>query len=264
MSTGTRAYLDALLDGLPRVAPDLAIARIGRGEHFGVNEHLRLPVEVLSQRPRLVHFITPVAPLVRPAPYVVTVHDLIHLRFPELHARQAQLYYAILGRRLIRGARRILVGDERTVEDCVRLVGVPPERCRVVPLGFDPVLLTDDAIEQRPHPYVFYAGNHRAHKNLATLFAAWHALPPSVELDCVVTGPNDLPAAVPRTRPGGAIVTLGQVDRARLSRLYRGALAYVHPALVEGFGIPMLEAAAVGTPVIAAAECVPAVVRGVA
>jgi glycosyltransferase involved in cell wall biosynthesis len=264
MSTGTRAYLDALQTWLPCVAPDLTIASVGRGEHFGIDEYVRLPLEIARLAPRLVHYLTPLAPAVRWTPYVVTVHDLIHLAFPALHGSGSRWYYATLGARVIRNARRILVGDERTVDDCVRFFGVSPERCSVVPLGFDPALLANTIAESHERPYLLYAGNHRAHKNLATLFAAWQALPPEVELDCYITGKDDLPENVLRYRTGGRLLVLGDVDRSRLWRLYRGALAYVHPAFAEGFGIPMLEAAASGTPVLASFECVPSILRSVA
>ena len=264
MSTGTRAYLDALIDGLARVASDLTIATVGHGEHFGLDEQVRLPLEIARVRPRLAHYVTPLAPLVRRVPYVVTVHDLLHLRFPELHGQGSAWFYRTLGAMVIRGARRVIVGDERTVADCERFFGIPSTRCRVVPLGFDPSMLETKAAERRERPYVLYAGNHRAHKNLETLFAAWRALGGEIELDCCITGADDLPPALARRRAGGEIVVLGDVDRSRLWRLYRGATAYLHPALAEGFGLPMLEAAALGTPVIAAAECVPAILRPIA
>jgi glycosyltransferase involved in cell wall biosynthesis len=86
-----------------------------------------------------------------------------------------------------------------------------------------------------------------------------HALG-DVPLDLVLTG-RDEPAVRARyVRSGGTITFLGEIDDATLARRYRGALAYVQPSLAEGFGIPALEAAVAGTPVIATTTSVPAVV----
>ena len=259
MSVGTLAYLDELLRGLPHVAPELRVATVGDGENFGFAENVGLPLRLAALDPRLVHYPTLFAPLVRAQPYVATVHDLIHLRHPEFFGRATAAFYATLGGTIARGARLLCMGDERTVDDCERYLRVPRERCRVVPLGFDPALLTATAIAEGERPYFFYAGNHRPHKNLDTLYRAWHALAESVDL--VLTGVDEPAVRAQFARPEAAIRYLGDVSQTTLWSHYRGALAYVQPSLSEGFGIPMLEALAVGTPVIASEEAVPTVVR---
>jgi glycosyltransferase involved in cell wall biosynthesis len=141
----------------------------------------------------------------------------------------------------------------------VRYLGVARERIRVVPLGF---------AEAVPHaepwraerPYLFYAGNHRPHKGLETLYAAWHDLPDDLELDLVLTGGDEPEVRGRYARRRGTIAFLGEIDDATLARRYRGALAYVQPSLAEGFGIPALEAAVAATPVIATTSSVPAIV----
>jgi glycosyltransferase involved in cell wall biosynthesis len=112
--------------------------------------------------------------------------------------------------------------------------------------------------ERGPRPYFLYAGNHREHKDLATLFAAWAALPPEFEVDLYLTGDDDLvPGSVRPRRLGGDLRFLGDVGVERLASLYAGSLALVYPSLCEGFGLPMLEAAAVGARVIASTGAVP-------
>jgi glycosyltransferase involved in cell wall biosynthesis len=188
------------------------------------------------------------------------VHDLIHLRYAALFGRATALHYALVGVPLLRGAARLLMGDERTMRDCQTYLGVSAERCRVVPLGYDPALL-DEALPplEVERPFLFYAGNDKAHKNLATLFAAWAAIAPQHAIDLRVTAE---PSRLARefSRGAGRIVFTGHLTTAELHRHYRAALAYVHPALTEGFGIPMLEAAVVGTPVIASRGAVPSIV----
>ncbi len=259
MSVGTRVYLDELLRGLPQVAPELRIASVGSGENFGFAENVALPLELARLRPRLVHYPTLFAPVVRAQPYVATVHDLIHLRHPEFFGRATAVFYATLGGSIARGARLLCMGDERTVDDCERYLRVPRERCRVVPLGFDPALLASTEMERVARPYFFYAGNHRPHKNLETLYRAWNAL--AEPIDLVLTGPDEPATRAAHARSGAEIRYVGDLSAAMLWAQYRGALAYIQPSLAEGFGIPMLEALAVGTPVIASEEAVPTIVR---
>ena len=263
MSGGMRAYVEQLSRALPRVAPDLRVVRLECGDNGTLAEQAGLALDVRAERPRLVHWPTFFVPLLAlRRPYVLTVHDLIALKFPAMHRPATVAYYRTVVPFLARRAARLLVGDDRSVADCERYLGVAPERCRVVPLGYDPALLARGERETGPRPFFLYAGNHRAHKDLPTLFRAWAAL--DVPVDLYVTGEGAAAVSTGYAREGAAIVALGDVPVDRLWRLYRGALALVHPALAEGFGISMLEAAAAGTPVIAADASLPGVLAGIA
>jgi glycosyltransferase involved in cell wall biosynthesis len=259
MSAGMRAYVRALVDGLARVAPDVRLHAVGRGLNFGLDEQLRLPAEIARLAPALTHYPTIYVPLIRRRPYVAMVHDLIHLQFPQFFSPAIAAHYALVATPMLRGAERLLMSDERTADACVELLGVARARCRIVPLGYDPVLLAgdDDAPAQRP--FVLYAGNHRPHKNLATLYEAWAGLPRVLELDLEITGAPDAAALERYHREGSALRFAGTLSEAELAARYRAASAYVHPALAEGFGLPMLEAAVVGTPLIASATAVPSI-----
>jgi glycosyltransferase involved in cell wall biosynthesis len=256
------AYAEELAARLPRVAPDLRFVTLVRRTGADLAEQTRLPLAVRRAGARMAHFLSVYAPLAAPGPFVVTVHDLIHLRYPAYFKRSVGPYYAIVARTVCARAARVLTDDERTVADLERYLGVPPRKVTVIPLGADdrfskPV---DPAPERRP--YFLYVGNHRPHKDLATLMRAWERLDPSLAVDLLLTGSDDLGesgAHVRRNR--GELRFLGDVDSDRLAALYRSATALVHPALCEGFGLPMLEAATVGTPVIACEDAVPSVLR---
>jgi glycosyltransferase involved in cell wall biosynthesis len=258
-SAGMREYVRALRHWLPRVAPDLRLAEFGSGDNFDLAEQVGLPLTVARLRPRLVHLPTPFVPRLMPAPLVVTVHDLIDLEFPQYAKRKVGPYWRHVVGPVLRAARAVLTDDEVTVGLLARHLGVDPARVRVVPLGIDaPEPLPPPVV--RPRPYVFYAGNHRPHKDLPTLARAWAALPEQHDVDLLLTGPAE-PAFAGTRRARGEIVFLGDRSGDEMWRLHRGALAYVHPALREGFGLPMLEALRASTPAFAAEPAVPAVLR---
>ncbi len=259
MSAGMRAYVRALVEGVPRVARDIVLHVLDRGGNFGIDEFVRLPAAIRELAPDVTHFPTVFVPFDRRKPYVAMVHDLIHLQFPQFFGLATAAHYELLALPMYRNAALLLTSDERTVAACEQLLRVPPERCRVVPLGYDPALLDPVEPLALTRPFLFYAGNHRPHKNLGALFEAWSGLPPAVELDLVCTGPDDPAARERYARTGGTLQFVGDLSAAELAQRYRAALAYVHPALAEGFGLPMLEATVLGTPVLASATCVPGI-----
>jgi len=264
MSVGMRAYAEELAARLPRVAPDLRFTTVVRTSALDAGEQVALPLRLRRLRPRLVHHLAVYAPLLGPQPSIVTVHDLIHLRFPALFKSRVGPYYATVVRGVCARAARVITDDERTIDDLERYLGVAPAKVAVVPLGVDELFLATDVSPSGVRdtaPYFLYVGNHRAHKDLPTLFSAWASLPQRYRVDLRLTGPDDLNGAARPERANGELHFLGDVEARRLVSLYAGAVALVHPALCEGFGLPLLEAAAVGTPVIACRDAVPGVLR---
>jgi glycosyltransferase involved in cell wall biosynthesis len=259
MSAGMTLYVRKLVELVPRIAPDLTFSFIGRGDNFDLAEQLGLPLSIARCRPRLVHLPSPFVPFVVPAPFVVTIHDLIDLHYPQFGKRKVGPYYRWGVGPVARRARAVITDDARTALDLERFLGVDPGRVRVVPLGVD-----EPAEAPAPPaggvPYFLYVGNHRGHKNLETLVRAWAALPEARTVDLRVTGDDDVGAAFAGlTRANGRLIFTGAVTDAHLAQLYRAARAYVHPALREGFGLPMLEAMRLGVPVIAAHAALPSV-----
>ncbi|HTD38902.1 MAG TPA: glycosyltransferase [Candidatus Limnocylindrales bacterium] len=258
-SSGMLAYIRALRAVLPRVAPDLAIAEIAGGDNFDLFEQVGIPLALRRLRPRLVHFPTPYVPRFPGTPHVVTVHDVIDLEFPEYAKRKVGPYWRYVAGPVLRSARAVITDDDATAALLERHLHVDPARVRVIALGVDaPDPLPEPRVFDRP--YLFYAGNHRPHKDLRTLVAAWASLPDDLAADLVLTGPEE-PSLRGPARARGELRFTGEVDASEVWSLHRGALAYVHPALREGFGLPILEALRAGTPVIAAETAVPAVLK---
>jgi glycosyltransferase involved in cell wall biosynthesis len=288
MSAGMQRYAVELADRLPRVAPEFSYVRFSRGGNFGWSEQVVLPRDVARAKVDLVHFLAHYTPVVVPARSIVTVHDLIHLRFPQYFKARVGPYYRTVVRLACARASRVITDDERTVNDLERFLGVNPKKVRVIALGAschpEPLDFARDELryeapeskDRTCHPerrceapeskdgrdraYFLNVGNHRTHKNLQTLLDAWSALPQRYDVDLYFTGRDDFDGALQRasTRRRTARA-LGDLSEQELVRYYAGARALVHPALREGFGLPMLEAMAEGTAVVASEEAAPRV-----
>jgi glycosyltransferase involved in cell wall biosynthesis len=261
MSVGMIAYAEALAARLPTVAPDLRFETRVRTTGLDLAEQIDLPLAMRRLAPRMTHYLSVYAPLAAPAPFAITIHDLIHLRYPDLFKRTVGPYYATIVRAVCARAARVITDDERTIADLERFLGVPTRKIVVIPLGADDRFSLPVEPLASSTPFFLYVGNHRRHKDLPTLFDAWRRIDSDLAVDLVLTGPDDLEIGGRPQRLRGEMRFLGDVDSERLARLYRSATALVHPALSEGFGLPMLEAASVGAPVIACDAAVPSVLR---
>lgn len=265
MSVGMKAYTAELTARLPRIAPDLAFTAFTEGANFGVDEQIRLPLAMRRAGVDLAHFMSLYTPVLPPRPYVMTIHDLIHLRFPEFFKSKVGPYYGTVVKFAARHAALVITDDPRTVGDLTHYLGVDPQKCRVIPLGVDERFLARITPFHASQPYFLNVGNHRAHKDLVTLFEAWSRLPPDVRVDLYLTGPDDFGTQLARYQTEQRqIVVLGDVPLEKLPALYAGAVALVHPALCEGFGLPMLEAMAAGTAVVACEDAIPRVLEAAA
>jgi glycosyltransferase involved in cell wall biosynthesis len=181
-------------------------------------------------------------PLRRPCPCVVTVHDVSFARDADLMGRKDRMTFRLVVPRAVRHAARVLTVSERTKTDIVELYAVPEERIVVTPNGVDPVFAPGPGSRD----YVLSVGAIQARKNqLAALEAA-----KAVGLPLVVAGPTKDSALASELSARGARLE-GYVETARLAELYRGAACLVQPSRYEGFGLPIVEAMASGTPVVA-------------
>jgi glycosyltransferase involved in cell wall biosynthesis len=265
LSVGMKAYVTQLAARLPTVAPEYTYVAFSAGGNFGWDEQVRLPLAMRAARLDLVHFLSPYVPLAAPVRSIVTIHDLIHLRFPEYFKAKVGPYYQTVVRLACARAKRIITDDERTVDDLARFLRVDPAKVRVIPLGVGEEFLrsgesSDAFVGQRP--YFLYVGNHRKHKDLPTLFDAWSALGENRAVDLYVTGPDDFGGELQKRQTASRrIVALGDVANEQLAAYYAGALALVAPALREGFGLPMLEAMAAGCAVVACEDAVPRILE---
>jgi len=186
---------------------------------------------------------------------VLTVHDLGWQVHPELYAQRIRLMYGTLVPWAIRRADRLIAVSRYTADDLMRRAGVPAAKIDVVYHGVDPRFSPlESAAPSGDSPYLLAVGGVSPRKNTRRLiqaFGQWRARGGrAAGYRLLITG-NSLDEGFVQTGsvPEGVTV-LGFVDQAELRRLYAGASAFVYPGVYEGFGLPIVEAMACGTPVV--------------
>lgn len=259
--TGDETYVRNLLRVLPGPAAEagLRVAAVTRHPELvpGGIEPVELTTSVQELRmawslPRLLRRLGAslvhtqyAVPLRSPCPAIVTVHDVSFER--GLMGRRDRLVFERIVPRAVRTAARILTVSERTKQDLVGLYALDPDRIVVTPNGVDPAFGPVGNASNRllQGPYALAVGAIQGRKNqVAALEAAREA-----EVDLVVVGPTKDERVAAELRAGGARLE-GYVPTERLAELYRGAVCLVQASLHEGFGLPVVEAMASGTPVV--------------
>jgi glycosyltransferase involved in cell wall biosynthesis len=265
--TGDETYVRNLLRELAGLESELELAAVTRRPDLvpeGVRAvelrahsqplrmALRLPMLLRRLRPGLSHFLYVVPPVHR-GTAVVTVQDLSFERHPELMGASDRFFFRTFVRPSVRRAARVLTGSDWTKRDLVERYGVAAEKVVVTPYGVDPTFGPDGPAADGA-PYALFVGGLEPRKNpLAALEAV--ALSDS-SLRLIVAGPArgrsaELSRAVSRFGLNSRVELRGHVAREELASLYRGASCLVFPSRYEGFGLPVLEAMASGTPVVA-------------
>ncbi len=265
ISVGMATYMREVSARLPVVAPEYDYRVYTRGQNLGIAEQIVLPLEMWRDRIDLAHFMAHYVPAFADGTFVFTIHDLIHLRFVRFFRAYIGPYYNTVVKRACRKAARIITSDKRTIADLVHYFGVDPEKIVVIPLAPRERFFTPAVPHRGERPYILNVGNHREHKDIPTLLKAWSSLPESYEVDLYLTGPDDLNGELQRRSTARRrAIALGNVSDDELASYYAGATALVHPALLEGFGLPFVEAMASGCPVIATDESIPEPIADVA
>lgn len=266
---------------LPLLPENFRVATYGRSDK-DFADHLAFPAFLRQLPADLYHIPVNAVPLLMPKPYVVTIHDMASLLFNTQRGFRNQLRQFRFRRGLTR-ADRVIAVSAATRRDVENLMGVPPERIRLVysapspeffqhrrvadarAAGPETALLERQRILERyqiHYPFLLYAGAIRPQKNIPRLVEAFAIAraaladdPRYKDLRLIIVGDEitrnpPVRQAVMQSRVEDAVRFLGFVPFDTMRVFYEAATAFVFPSLYEGFGLPPLEAMASGTPVI--------------
>ncbi len=191
-------------------------------------------------------------PWVRRRRVVVTHHDCIHERFPNLFRNAASIVKT--KRKLFAQADAIICVSESSRRDLLHFYDVAETKTHVVYHGFSPLPLPVDSRGDSGKPYLLYVGSRAGYKNFALLLEAFSlsGLAGDYALLAVGGGPftPEEKARIESLKLDGSVTVVPRADDATLARAYRDAALFVYPSLYEGFGFPPLEAMSLGCPVL--------------
>jgi glycosyltransferase involved in cell wall biosynthesis len=274
--TGDETYVQNLLRELAGLEHELELAAVTRRPELvptGIRPMrlparsqpwrmaVSLPLLLRHIRPALAHFLYVIPPAYR-GPAVLTVQDLSFERYPELMSPRDRFYFRTFVPRSARRAARVLTGSEWTRRDLVERFALPPERVVVTPYGLDPVYGPNGPAPPSGE-YALFVGGLEPRKDPVAALEAFARVDGDLRL--ILAGPpkrgrEEVLSTARRLGLDQRVELRGHVSKEELAMLYRGASCLIFPSRYEGFGLPVLEAMASGTPVVAtAAGAVPEV-----
>jgi glycosyltransferase involved in cell wall biosynthesis len=235
--------------------------------------HISVPFALRRQNVDILHVPHHEAPLFSPSRLVVTIHDCVHLLFPQEDSSKFRNYRSYLQtKRVVESARHILTVSKSTKEDLINIFRLPDSKISVVHNALDERFAFDHSPGERKQvleryqlkdPFVLYAGKIRPHKNLHRLIEAFAVLKSELmdnekykNLKLIIIGDElskhqYLRLTVIRSGAQQDVRFFGFVPYPILRVFYESATLFAFPSLYEGFGLPPLEAMANRTPVIA-------------
>jgi glycosyltransferase involved in cell wall biosynthesis len=227
---------------------------------FSLRQQWAVP-RLLRQHGAAVYHSTYYLMAYRPGvPTLLTLYDFIPQLFPGTVSARARLLAGLATRLALRAAERVVAISEATRADLARLYPEAARRAVAIPLAADPAFAPQPpaataALRHRyrlPPRFALYLGSNKQHKNLLRLLAAWQRLPEEEVLAIAGAWDKRYPEARRFVEVWGLekrVRFLGPVAEAELPSLYSAASVFVFPSLYEGFGLPVVEALACGTPV---------------
>lgn len=227
---------------------------------FGLRQQLSVPSLLRAQAVDVYHSPYYLMPYRPGKPTVVTIYDLIPQLFPQYVSARARLLFRFAMGLALQAADHVLTISEASRQDLLAAYRLDPARVTALPLAPEPVFCPQPGVEIArvrkkfglPERFVLYLGINKPHKNLVRLVEAWAQVETDAQL--VIAGAWDAryPQAMARAAAlglGERVRFLGPVLPADQPGLYAAATVFVFPSLYEGFGLPVIEAMACGTPV---------------
>lgn len=265
----------------PGLALQPAPARVRRPLGRILWEQTALPARLARAGLDLIHGPAHALPVLGRLPAVVTAHDLSFYRMPETLPAAKAFYLRWAMRHAARRASALVAISDFTKRELVALLGLDPDRVQVIYNGVDPAFRPLPPAEVEtwrrtaglPDRFILALGTLQPRKNLSTLLEAYAALQTRMDgeaPDLVIAGaagwgPSDLGRRASELGIAERLRFPGFVAEAELPRLYNAATLLAYPSRYEGFGLPIAEAMACGTPcIVADSSCLPEVAGGAA
>lgn len=229
-------------------------------------EQMIQPFSIAKLKPDLYHSMAFISPLVCPAPSLVTIHDLSFIRFPGALSTARRAYLKAFTKRSCQQARRIIAVSQSTKRDLVDLLNISPDKISVTPPGvlprFKPMepgqIAEFRAKRHLPARFILHLGTLEPRKNLPMLLRAYAALPRDLrhEVHLVLAGGkgwqyDEIFHIIEQFKLTDTVHLPGYVADEELPLWYNAAEVFVYPSIFEGWGLPINEAMASGTPVMA-------------
>jgi glycosyltransferase involved in cell wall biosynthesis len=230
-------------------------------------DQVKLPTWLKREEYDFLHLLWFNIPVVHPKPFILTIHDLDTIIHSNYYSWKFRGYYNLLLRFSLRRAVSIITVSHASKRDIIRVFRIPAERVHVVYHGVDKIF---QPIEEKnclseiqakygiEGEYIIHTGGIGLRKNIGRLLEAFALVCRGTErvISLVITGVGavDLVKQLKRyaehLKIGERICFVGYVPEEDMPKLYCGALALVYPSVFEGFGLPIIEAMACGTPVV--------------
>lgn len=251
--SGTGRYATEFMDRFSN-DPRFELTRIERRNPSSVHSPLALAIKPKALRESIFWSPQYMAPLFGYRKTVVTVHDILQVRYGSFAKRK--YFDWILKNIYRRSSVTIATVSNFSKNEILEWSGLPAEKVVVSYNGVSDSFLKYDPAQIResyfPFPYMLYVGNRRSHKNIPRMIEAFAASGIPDEVKLVLSGDSDSYIGEVARRVGieSRIYFAGQIEEASLPRLYGSAIAALYVSLYEGFGLPVVEAMAVGTPII--------------
>lgn len=207
----------------------------------------------------LMHFPYLSYPILYNKPFVVTIHDLIIDHFPTGNSsslplpfyKLKRLAYRKITKNSVVKAQKIIVPSNATKEDLIKLYKAENEKIEVIHEGFDKLISkkgnSSDLVSKN---FILYVGNAFPHKNLTFLIKAYKKIREKHDIDLVLIGKKDFFYEKLAIDPQTSIKFLHDIDDSQLFEYYTNAKCLIMPSLMEGFGLPLLEAMSLSCPVV--------------
>lgn len=190
--------------------------------------------------------------LLSPIPFVLTIHDLIHLDFPGKFGAFKKLYYEKLTKPSVKQAFKIITVSEYSKKSILEWANIPENNIVVVGSGISPYFSKEGARYQPGYPYLLHTGNTKAHKNTVRMIEAFATAKIDTALRLILTGTptQEHNSLIAKYKLDNRVIFSGPLSNEKLAEYYRGAHAFLFPSLLEGFGLPVIEAMTSGIPTL--------------